>query len=830
MESFKRLKIIDEKIEFQKILQALPSCFQSSTVEEIPIWTYGTSVFEILLQISSELERHEDFPISVNEAKKVHICIRKSIEYGLKPFLLGIATSIDKRMPYIMASMKVLLKITDNKFFPLICTRNDQHLVYTDLLSSIFIIISHTDDEIKAQFEEHMHGIQSNLSHANYFKILFLIKGSNIHSINVPFQQFVHKQLMECLYRSGSFEALCEALLPSITSLDQDEEIVKKRLQCCKAISGIVAQKRHRKQFLHQIIDEIYQHLVRFIRSNKSHQLYYTDVGVHCLSKLCTMQLKSICNHIMDLSLGFFEKFTTPQDLIAGAVICEHAEFVEAVHLVHLTFCASGPSDDTLPSEFLTPFMPLFFQVYHHLNESTNKLLQNEMLAIIVRCLSNRDKHELNQIVEWILYEEYGEGAKYLHPRIRIELSNNGESECLRFTISTTDEIQDSADNGLDINSFLIPSTSMVNVLKRCDHNMLIYNVFLHLLQMFSVNFVATKALEQPSSSNELLELENGLEYAIKIKFQRKYTVIHALNELILFKSFHGQFAENPHDIVSMLDNMLKQQIDQIQSTQKSDDNLLTHEFEEILIVILSIVEDFMLRVQNDQLKSQLEQTLRRLNNVLGGMEMSTVLRKLNSILSTDGKYDERSAFLVNKSILCETHSEPYTKVYGIMNMIKLIHAKDEETCLNAHIILALAMKMLKETDSYIFLNCIKLLIALFEILNETVLDTLIAEYHFDIDADSVDIDFKLKVGETIIKVTQGLGEMCYKYKSTLTNCFLRGAYHQNDEFRASNMSNLGIIMRILSYQVHHFFQEVTRSIHFFRYIQFQLIDILFLN
>lgn len=110
---------------------------------------------------------------------------------------------------------------------------------------------------------------------------------------------------------------------------------------------------------------------------------------------------------------------------------------------------------------------------------------------------------------------------------------------------------------------------------------------------------------------------------------------------------------------------------------------------------------------------------------------------------------------------------------------------------------------------SYIFLNCIKLLISLFQILKDSVLDTLIAEYHLDIDADSTDIDFKLKIGESIVKVTQGLGEMCYKYKATLIECFLRGAYNKNNEFRTSNMSNLGVIMRILSYQVHHFFQEV---------------------
>lgn len=698
----------------------------------------------------------------------------------------------------------------------------------------------HNAEDTRLQFEEHLHCIQSKLSHANYFKILFLIQGGSSSNkkpiVDALQQQLVHKQLMNCLYRPGSFTALCEALMPSNLDLDQDEEIIKKRMHCSNVIAGIVARQKHRKQFYHQIIDEIHQHLLCYIRrgnSSKSQQpmMYFTDVGVQCLSKLCALPLKSIHNHILDLTLGFFENFTTPKELVAGAIICEHDEFLDAVHMVHLTFCASGPSDDdTLPSKLLIPFMPMFIRIHYLLRDSTNNVLKNQVLEIIVRCLSNRDGDDLNKIVEWVLYEKCDENVKHLNHRVNIERIGSGErDEHIKFSVSavTTRAFDDQKmlldGDGLDVNSFLVPSTSMVMVLKQCKHNLLIYNVFLHLLQMFSDNFGVCRNAENSFGSNNgndtMLEFENNLENAIEQKFKRKYAVIHALNELILFKSFHGQFAENPHGIVSTLDKMLNQQINHIQSFEKSNQKkqVVAEEFEEILMTILSVVEEFMVRVQNDGLKSKLEKTLKELDITLKtSQKLDTVQRKLHSILNTsdtNAKGENDASFLTNKAILCETHSEPYTKVYGIMNMIKLIQTKDEETRLNAHTVLALAMKMLKETDSYIFLNCIKLLIALCEIMEETVLETLIAEYHLDIDSiatDSAQIDFKLKVGETILKVTEGLGEMCYKYKSILTNCFLRGAYHQNDDFRTSNMSNLGAIMRILSYQIHHFFQEVT--------------------
>lgn len=52
-------------------------------------------------------------------------------------------------------------------------------------------------------------------------------------------------------------------------------------------------------------------------------------------------------------------------------------------------------------------------------------------------------------------------------------------------------------------------------------------------------------------------------------------------------------------------------------------------------------------------------------------------------------------------------------------------------------------------------------------------------------------------------------GEIAYKYKDTLISCFLNGSQHANNEFRMSNISNLGAILRLLSYQIHQNFQEV---------------------
>lgn len=825
LDAFLKSTTFKEITSIQRFLQK--NQFPQPSANEPRNWAYVANIFGIVLQICDELEQHEEFPLSVNDAKKLHTGICKTIEFGLKPFLLQ-ENELTKccHEPNIIASVNALLKITNNKFFSSICSRNDQHLVYTDLLCSIFVLQCNAVNEFKAKATEYVPHIQSKLSHTEYFKILFLIKGSLNNRSNPLMQQSVHKQLMQTLYKSGSFFALSEALLPSITSLDQDEDIVKKRLHCCTVISSIIGKRGHKDEFYTQIIDEIYQHIMAFIQRNKSTpKLYYTDVGVQCLNKLCSLNKENIDRHIKNLFFRVFNHLAKPSDLIAGAVICEPDEFLEAIHAVHLTFCASGPSELTLPSDFLKPFIPLLMQLQYTIVDSTNKQLKEEIITIIIRCLSNREKSELNRIIEWVLYEEYDEGTKCLHPRIQIRRSIVDGNERITFNIAPIENIKDDDNIDLNLEFFIRSSSTLVNVLKQCNHNVLIYNIFLHLLEMFSINFdIASSEYVKDfketttSSSSELLFDENELQKSIENKFKKKYVVIHVLNELILFKSFHGQFAENPHDIISQLKKILNQHIKQIKSMVESNQAaLLIGNYEEILMIILSIVEDLKARIQNDELEVQLYQTLKTLRILIMNIgEQKNILKKLDSVLDSNTNYAENTPFQEAKAILGDTHIEPYFKVYGIINMVKLISSRDEETCLSAHTVLALSLKLLREEDSYIFLNCIKLLVTLFEILEDTVLNALISEYHVDIDADSADIDFKLKVGETIIKVTEGIGEMCYKYKDTIINCFLLGSYNKNNEFRTSNMSNLGVIMRILCYQIHHIFQEVINAIVFF--------------
>lgn len=793
-------------VSIEAILNQYECPPSSQNKSSLSNWDYVVGIFCVLAIVDGELEKAEEFPLTINESKWLHIGLRKAIEFGIKPYLPA-AISEQTARSRLICSTAVLRKIVANKYFGIFCSKSDQKEIFKDILSGLFCILAASDSSEIGKIEEILLKLTSKIPHSQYFEVLFLIKGDG--QLPSEMQRIAHKQLLQCLYRTGSFTALCEALLPDDTPDDeQNDEMAKKRWHCCSVISTIVGRRGYSKQFYHMIIDEIHQHLLQYIHCKRTNQCFYADVAVQVLSKLYSLQLNFIRSHIVAVIFGQLRKLTLPDALLAGAIVFDETEMIAAVRLIFLAFCATGPSDVTLPSELLVPYLPLLFQLHNIFNGlicTSSVILKQEITVIIVRCLVNRETAELNKITQTILYENYDAEAKCLHPRIHI----GGDAE--RFSVkvcSTTEE----ADDGLGgIASFHLSSVTLVNLLKMSDNNVLIYNVFLHLLQMFSDNF-STKSVETGASA-ELMDDVDELTAAIECNFKHKYAVINALNELILFKPFHSQFSENPHDIIEILNTILNRQIKLIELLQAKQAENTDSDCEEFLIVILSIVGDFLQKIRNEDLTNRLHRTLRRLQSLIQARGLSAVvLKKLSAIL--EPQVDRAlSEYALAHALLTEPRGEPYTKVYGIMSLLKLINARDEDAMLNAYSILAIAMKTLREDDSYIFLNCIKLLIGLVDILEDTVIAALVAEYHLDVDSEAAVIDFKLKIGETIVKVTQGLGEMCYKYKDTLITCFLRGSCHRNAEFRTSNISNLCMILPALSYQIHNFFQEVGFSL-----------------
>lgn len=181
----------------------------------------------------------------------------------------------------------------------------------------------------------------------------------------------------------------------------------------------------------------------------------------------------------------------------------------------------------------------------------------------------------------------------------------------------------------------------------------------------------------------------------------------------------------------------------------------------------------------------------------------------LNEWRDKEGSTDTASPFELARE-LC-TNQEPYLRVYGMKEMMKLIRSRDTETLANLHAILLSALVYIKDEDSYSFLASIQLLVLLTKHLEGTVIETLVVEFQDGTQG----MDYRLKIGEAIVKTVEGLGVFAVKYQDLFVNCFLKGIEDKAscDEYRVSCIFNLGQICKLLTFRVHGFFNEMVLTL-----------------
>ncbi len=101
-------------------------------------------------------------------------------------------------------------------------------------------------------------------------------------------------------------------------------------------------------------------------------------------------------------------------------------------------------------------------------------------------------------------------------------------------------------------------------------------------------------------------------------------------------------------------------------------------------------------------------------------------------------------------------------------------------------------------------------LVSLVDLDPNKILDTLFDSYR---NSPKLDIDNKLKVGEVLTKTVRDFGEFIPKYAPQLINTFLLGAKHENEFLRASSLSNLGELCKMLNYSLTNYVYEIINCL-----------------
>ncbi|KAK4474847.1 hypothetical protein MN116_001961 [Schistosoma mekongi] len=163
---------------------------------------------------------------------------------------------------------------------------------------------------------------------------------------------------------------------------------------------------------------------------------------------------------------------------------------------------------------------------------------------------------------------------------------------------------------------------------------------------------------------------------------------------------------------------------------------------------------------------------------------------------------------------------------HALIMLRRLLESKDP--CIFGHekLIFEVVTKCLSHTDSYIYLNAIQCLSAMGCILTDEVLNLLLNQFSNSVQtnkssnsistttADS-DIEYKLKLAESIMRVLSNLGEMAPKYRKEVFHSFVIGSKAPEELIRAACLSNIAELVRLLKYAVQPIIYEIFLLIEF---------------
>lgn len=690
-------------------------------------WKYTVYMYHILTNIERLLDQPESISaaqLTTDGLDDLATSIQMCSKFGLEPYLHP-AMVKNKCFSTIYPATDVQsteecydrLNRGINTFAQLLLIRQlRDYKQYDDVLltflAAIFSTTRNDSDGIHRKLDEIY-----EIFDEKYFQVLLILKSNQ--AVPVPLQNRLHRELMKRLVYPNGFEVLCKTLIK--TGDHVNEPIWK----MSSAVFDIVGRKGHKNEFYTAIVDGIFLFLRKCTKSKELGK--YVEACVGSLSRIYSLKNEEISNRIVSLLVERLDCLCSPQEIFAGFIVLESDEFDEIMSTIFAGFCSSVHV--ALPSEILVPYLRVLMQIFSQI-EVTD--LKCKLSTLITQSLHNRETVELKSIINSLLFDDSYSHLKSMHSRIAIQLkSTSHDHQCVIAKAS-------------DLN-FFDASECLINILKSSTNNILTYNIFIHVFEQLDGSVNAS-----PQSKSDLIQDEEELTQLMSQVFKQRVAVYYTLSELINHKPLHYQINENPSEMLNICMKIIRNHLTNPANRTLNDDHST--------VLVLSVIKEFLEKIQFTQ---QFDEFVQILVELKAKSKHDDIVNQIDSILVAVNHTQEKpfrtcdkSQFVVAKE-LCE-ESEPHLKVYGLMQMIKLIRDdKDMETLNNKHAVLAISMICLKEDDSYVFLNCIKLLIVLCDVLESVVLEMLIAEYQ----STENEIDQRLKIGEVIVKVVEGLGE-----------------------------------------------------------------------
>ncbi|XP_018046767.1 PREDICTED: transport and Golgi organization protein 6 homolog isoform X1 [Atta colombica] len=280
---------------------------------------------------------------------------------------------------------------------------------------------------------------------------------------------------------------------------------------------------------------------------------------------------------------------------------------------------------------------------------------------------------------------------------------------------------------------------------------------------------------------------------------------------------------KNPEPLLSFIKSLFNEYIKKRQEkTEESECEMLYISLILIKMILLEknasieivLFKDFKTFLEDHLKNSNVSTQLKALiNEVVAcitthNSQIRTERKYYQDLSSSSDKFDQALRDLADSLLPIQAH--------GLVVLTKLIETKDAYAVARNAIILRLFEENLKHEDSFIYLASINGLCALATAFPEKVIEILMLEY-IDMPKrtaiSEITVETRIKLGEILVKTTKALGEMSVVQKNILLNGFLCAIRDADPLVRASGLSCLGELCKVLNYRLGNVLTEILYCI-----------------
>ncbi|XP_014601091.1 PREDICTED: transport and Golgi organization protein 6 homolog isoform X1 [Polistes canadensis] len=447
-------------------------------------------------------------------------------------------------------------------------------------------------------------------------------------------------------------------------------------------------------------------------------------------------------------------------------------------------FTSSETQFKTLPIKLMSIITIPLFSIHNKIKSSAC-LLRNKVRQLLLKLLYESDLQNdlFSAFLGYNTKENFG---KY----ISVKFGSNGGVEIIGLEKNLAYE--QLADSLFDLISL---------------DEVLITNLFSYLLKLLS-------------NSSKLIS-DNVLEtsYDVMERVEKQLVTIKLLSNLTTKSVVQKAQLKNPEPLLNFIKSLFDEKIIQKQNNSESDD----HEVIYISLMLIKMIinsEDKTLnrthfesfakylneRINDSTMPSQLVALIKDIIRIIECKE------EFNQTYYDDLSVDNKRFNKFEEAI--KNLSDPLLPVraHGIITLTKLIEMKDPIAVTRKTIILRLFQENLKHEDSFIYLAAINGMCALAVMYPKEIIVILVEEYICmpqRIAICDISVQSRIKLGEILVRTTRELGKIAYVYKNILVNGFLCGARDPDPLIRASSLSCLGEVCKVLGFHLGNVMTEI---------------------